>query len=711
MRLAPLYLMIYVITLVLALLLGLIVIQKGRQKTINILFGLYIFTLTFWVICNLFADTSSSLDATLFWTKFAVVGPLLVAPIFLNLSFIFPTGSISKLRLILIWLIPLLMFPFIPTNLNVKEVFHEPWGTDYLPGPLYYPVTILTFGYISWAISNFFTKSKKSPALIKTQLKFIGIGATLTLIIGVITSALLPLLGYARWAILAPTSTLIMFGAIAYAIVKHKLLDINLIIARSVAYTLSVLTLGGVYVVTFFFIGQTLFGFSQNNDQLVFFTMLSLVLIFLFQPILQFYNTLTMSIFYRKAYSSEQLMERVGEIIKSTLSLKTLTHQVLEELAGTIGITRGALVIKDNGGFAVHQIGYNQTPSFSENQIHNLMKGADDHLLFFDDLDENAVKMQMRHSNLSVVLPLRVKNTFHGLLTLSEKATGESYTVQDIEVLEILMPQVSVAVQNALSYEEIRRFNVTLKEEVERATTDLKKANRNLKHLDKLKDEFVFIATHELKNPVTAMRGYLSMLQEGIFGKVPEKMVEPVDQLQASNEQLVELVNDLLQIARSEAKTLSIKTEPALLTQTVEVVAGNVKPLIEQKKLTFNHKKLHEEIVVMADPQRLKEIINNLLSNAIKYSDKGEIRVSYEATETTVTTHVKDQGVGISKEDQKKLFTRFFRAEEEAAKGIPGTGLGLFIVKQLIEKMGGKIWVSSQKGEGSTFSFSLPRVK
>jgi signal transduction histidine kinase len=291
---------------------------------------------------------------------------------------------------------------------------------------------------------------------------------------------------------------------------------------------------------------------------------------------------------------------------------------------------------------------------------------------------------------------------------LDEKASGEIYSQQDINVLEILMPQLSVAMENAKSYDEIKHFADTLKEEVDKATKDLKIANQHLRHLDKLKDEFVFIATHELKNPVTAMRGYLSMLKEGTFGDIPAKMKDPLQQLQASNQQLVELVNDLLQIARTEAKTLTITTTDVDICPLIDAILGNVKPLFEQKGLKVEHNCPVKQLIVRADETKLKEIINNLVSNAIKYSDKGTITVSHEVKEYQVITHVKDQGNGISQKDQEKLFTRFFRAEEQAAKGTPGTGLGLFIVKQLVVKMGGKIWFESTLGQGSTFSFSLP---
>ena len=110
----------------------------------------------------------------------------------------------------------------------------------------------------------------------------------------------------------------------------------------------------------------------------------------------------------------------------------------------------------------------------------------------------------------------------------------------------------------------------------------------------------------------------------------------------------------------------------------------------------------------MADKDRLREIMSNLLGNAIKYSDRGMITISHEIIQDKLVTHIQDEGVGIAKTDQAKIFTRFFRVEEEAARGIPGSGLGLFIVKKMLEKMAGTIWFTSVQGAGSTFSFAIP---
>jgi signal transduction histidine kinase len=683
------------------------VFLKSRQRSVNLLFGFYIIALIIWILSNLFADAFIDPQVTLFWTKMGIVGPLLVGPIFLHFSYIFPSGKSTVNKTIILWMLPLFTILLTPTNLNIKAISIENWGTDYQPGPLYIFSSILIFSYIWWGSINLIKKMKSTPSHIRAQLLLISVSSIITLGIAIITAAILPLYGNSRFAILAPCSTLILFGAITYAIVKHKFLDINYLIFRAISFTLVAATVGLFYAL-FLFNGLILF--PQNYQAHASITA-ALLLAFTYPAIKRLIEALTKNIFYRQPYSSRTLLERLGELLRSTLSLHTLLRGVVSEIEVTIKPASAWFVIISDHDLnsKYEKIGYGQDIKVTPNTLFNLNKICqDESVLVRDEIEQSLKKDLLAQFKIAILMPLRVKGDVLGFLALGDKASGNIYSNQDLELLEILAPQLSVAVQNALSYEEINQFNQTLKQEVDKATTDLKKANQELKHLDKLKDEFVFVATHELKNPVTAMRGYLSMFQEGIFGDIPEKMREPINQLQASNQQLVELVNDLLQIARSEAQTLSIKTEPINLCPTIDSVIQNLKPLASQKGLEMIHQCPNSIPQVIADNQRVREILNNLLSNAIKYSDKGTITLSHQLKTDQIITHIADQGVGISLADQKRLFTRFFRVEEEAAKGIPGTGLGLFIVKQLIEKMGGQIWVNSEKGHGTTFSFSLP---
>jgi len=224
----------------------------------------------------------------------------------------------------------------------------------------------------------------------------------------------------------------------------------------------------------------------------------------------------------------------------------------------------------------------------------------------------------------------------------------------------------------------------------------------------KLKDEFVFIAAHELRTPVTAIKGYLSMILDNSFGNVPEKMKEPLKITDEANQRLVQLVQDLLEVARSDAGRMQIKLLPLAIGEQIQTVIKELKSLSDQKNIIVNYKSELSDKRVLADDYKLKEILVNLIGNAIKYTlESGGIEISHEIKNGALITHIKDHGMGISKENLAKLFKKFYRVESEQTAKIEGTGLGLFICKQIVERMNGQITVESEAGQGSTFSFSL----
>jgi signal transduction histidine kinase len=698
------------------LILGLSVIERNPKHRININFFLIALFYSLWGFA-LFLYGHPYLGSSYFWIKITYAMATLMVAVSLHFSFIFPTQIFTRAYY---WALAC-----IGTYLTIFGylLFYTPlWvsGTEFrsrtlqtIIGPHYIWWVMATWFILGWALFNFVKNQSRLEGYQKHQLTYLFYGFGLWGICVNIPDVILPLMTHeTRYFALSSMSSLFFSVMVGYTILKHRFLDIRLVIARVVAYLLLLLTLGILYAGGIIFFGSLLLPQNYSREYLLLSTVLSLFTALTFQPLRHFFENQTNHYFYREPYSSEQFLESLGEIIRATLSLGKLASSTLEKITHTMHITQAVfIIVTEEEKPLIISTGFPEKPSYSENTIHNFQSMTKNELLLFDDLEESPTKMLLRQEQISVIMPLKVKSTHHGLLILGEKSSGEVYSEQDINVLEILMPQLSVAIQNAKSYEEISHFNLTLKEQVNLATHDLKPAIRNLKRLDKLKDEFVFIATHELKNPVTAMRGYLSMLQEGSFGDIPKKMHDPLNQLQASNQQLVELVNDLLQIARAEAKTIAVNTSKVKICQITDSVLESVKPLADQKNIPLIHTCPNHNLEVMSDENRLKEIMNNLISNAIKYSNSGTITISYESKDHEITTNVTDQGVGIPQKDQEKIFTRFFRVEEEAAKGIPGTGLGLFIVKQLIEKMGGKIWFTSQYGLGTTFSFSLPTSK
>lgn len=253
------------------------------------------------------------------------------------------------------------------------------------------------------------------------------------------------------------------------------------------------------------------------------------------------------------------------------------------------------------------------------------------------------------------------------------------------------------------------KVEITTKDELEDLGTAFNKMLQGLKRLQELKNEFVFIAAHELRAPVTAVKGYVSMLLEGDAGALPSKAIEFLKPVNQANERLIGLVNDILEIARSEAGRLKIEVSATDIGPLIKATVLELKPLADEKKIGLVYEEFQKPAIALTDNDRFKEILTNLISNAVKYNhEKGWVKVANEAGDNSIITHVEDNGFGMSEEDQKHIFEKFFRAETGKVKEITGTGLGLFITKELVEKMGGRIWFQSNPGHGSKFSFSLP---
>src|SRR3989344_2075389 len=246
------------------------------------------------------------------------------------------------------------------------------------------------------------------------------------------------------------------------------------------------------------------------------------------------------------------------------------------------------------------------------------------------------------------------------------------------------------------------RVTIKTGDEIEELGDAFNEMTQGLKQLQELKDEFVFIAAHELKTPVAAIKGYLSLVLDGFAGPVSDQIKEFIGKVMNANTRLIRLVEDLLEVARSEAGRLEIAGSPTDAREPIRVTLEELKPLLEEKGIVVSYE-AGDIPLALADSTRLREVMINLIGNAIKYSPKGgKIFVTHEVSGRELITRIKDTGYGISPEARKKLFGKFYRVQTSVTKDIPGTGLGLFIVKQIVEKMSGRIWVESREGEGST---------
>ena len=226
--------------------------------------------------------------------------------------------------------------------------------------------------------------------------------------------------------------------------------------------------------------------------------------------------------------------------------------------------------------------------------------------------------------------------------------------------------------------------------------------------VDRMKSEFVSMVSHELRTQMTAIKGYLELVLMGTAAVDPHMQRSFLEVAKANADRLSEMVDELLDVSRIEAGRIQMRFQAVSLSRAIRDVATMLQKVLGGKGVELRLNVPDDAPNVLADPGRLTQIITNLMSNALKYTLEGRVDVTARVVGDYAQVDVSDTGIGMTEEDQAKLFTRFFRASTARANEIPGTGLGLAITRSLIEMHGGRIWVASAMGRGSTFSFTLP---
>ncbi len=253
---------------------------------------------------------------------------------------------------------------------------------------------------------------------------------------------------------------------------------------------------------------------------------------------------------------------------------------------------------------------------------------------------------------------------------------------------------------------------VEQREKIEKLAKELGEANEKLKELDQLKSEFLSLATHQIRAPLTAIKGYSSMLLEEDFGVLPQKASDSVGTIMKSCQNLINIVEDFLNISRIEQGQMVYEKSIFDVGKLAREVASELKPNIQDAGLSLEIEiPGNLEAKVNADRDKIKQVIGNIIDNAIKYTPKGGIKISVSADKSLVKIAIKDSGVGIDMSEVDKLFVKFSRAKDANKTNVVGTGLGLYIAKKMVEDLHGNIKVESDgAGKGSTFTIELPRV-
>jgi signal transduction histidine kinase len=301
----------------------------------------------------------------------------------------------------------------------------------------------------------------------------------------------------------------------------------------------------------------------------------------------------------------------------------------------------------------------------------------------------NGAKGLMPNAHTQIIIPIRREAQVIGLILLESTSDSQG----NLAFLNRLSDNAAIAIANAQLYDAVQRAN-------------------------EAKSEFVSFVAHELKNPMTSIKGYTELLAAGSVGQVNEMQANFLNTIRSNVERMSTLVSDLNDNAKIEAGRLRLDYKPVDVSDIVDEVLRSTRRQVEDKRQSVEVQLPAQLPQVWADRIRVGQVLTNLVSNAHKYTPEGgKILIGAEATNNqwdpegakqVVHLWVKDNGIGISIEDQVKIFQRFFRSDDMKAREVPGTGLGLNITKSLVEMQGGRIWFDSEFRKGTTFHFTIP---
>jgi len=317
--------------------------------------------------------------------------------------------------------------------------------------------------------------------------------------------------------------------------------------------------------------------------------------------------------------------------------------------------------------------------------------------------------VQLFSADHFVLTPILTQNGTIGVTFFGNHSNVLPITEGDEEVVSILANQIGQSLENARLFEEVFRSSQDLELKIQDRTQQLESALNEVQNISKTKSEFISAVSHELRTPLTSIKGYASLLMTGKLGDIPEQVKQRLEKINNHSDNLVKLINDLLDISRIESGGVEMSFSKCHITQMIENVHDLLTPQMREKDILWQAEVDSNIPEMILDTSQFERVFINLVSNAVKFTpERGTISVRAMLDNDKVNFEVADTGIGISEEDVAKLFDEFFRVENEINASVKGTGLGLPLAKKIVEAYGGKMWITSKIGLGTTFHFVIP---
>lgn len=691
---------------------GVFVFVKNYRNRVNVLFFLLSTTIALWLATLLVADLALDQTVSLWALRIGNLVGVLMAPFMLLFCIYFPVSSTKiSLRKQMLLILPTAVFmlfaltPYIIPAVDLRDGSAQPvdLGLMYDFETLY----IIMMWLLGFAL--ILKKYRLVGARQKTQIRFLLVGAVIALMVNTSTGYVLTLLRISNnfSNFIGSISVFIFCLFVAYTIVRYRLFDIRLAIVRFAGYALTVTIIASFYslIVTAFTAHISDLD-EENYQSLIIALFFSTILITLTAHKIQTYvERITYRLFYQISYDEREILDKLADALVRDTSVEEIIKKSLSILSNAIRPEKTSFVVLGPD----HKIQTHFSVNFHGDVSHLAPLVTEERRIIVLDRQEypnKPLSPALEQLDMELLLRLSDGDGSTGFVLFGSKKNGSMYTRQDIRLLQIASKNLSIALENAKKYEEISHFAGILQEEVNHATYRLKQANKKLRALDKLKDDFISMASHQFRTPASSIRQALHMINNPTLSSSDRK--EMLKLAEASSEQLVTIVSTMLSISRLQAGRFTIDKSLANMNHLVEKVMLSTNILAEQKGITIKLEKPEQNIMVNVDVAKINEAMSNYIENAIKYSSSGSaITVRLRIENGQIHFEVLDAGMGVPKEEQQHLFTKFYRAHNARTEQPDGNGIGLYVVKNIAEGHDGKAYYQPLE-QGSLFGFWLP---